>query len=419
MDSVIDKNKFVRVEGTTFILDGKPYRFIGNNFWHAAYLGANLVPGGKERLVRELDQLKKSGITNLRIMASSEESEMIMSVTPAFQVSPGVYNEKLFIGLDFVLDEMSKRNMKAVLVLNNYWQWSGGMAQYVSWSSGANIIDPDLTGRFWEFMHLSGSFYDDKKAMTMFNNYIIYITERINTINGVAYANDPSIMAWELANEPRPHPKAAEDSILFANYYNWIDSTAKLIHSLAPFQLVTTGNEGRMGSLYKGEYYINTHSFSSIDYATFHIWPKNWRWYDAKTPDSTYSHTISKTFGYIGEHIAYARAMNKPIVLEEFGFERDSGFFARPVPVKLRDHYYDTVFNAIYDSAMADTPLVGANFWTWGGEGKAVNDKNEWKPGTDFTGDPPQEAQGLNSIFSSDSSTLNIIKKYAVNLSGL
>jgi mannan endo-1,4-beta-mannosidase len=36
-----------------------------------------------------------------------------------------------------------------------------------------------------------------------------------------------------------------------------------------------------------------------------------------------------------------------------------------------------------------------------------------WKPGDPFTGDPPQEAQGLFSVFDRDTSTLQIISEHA------
>jgi mannan endo-1,4-beta-mannosidase len=36
-----------------------------------------------------------------------------------------------------------------------------------------------------------------------------------------------------------------------------------------------------------------------------------------------------------------------------------------------------------------------------------------WKAGDPFTGDPPQEAQGLFSVFDSDASTLGIVADHA------
>ncbi len=120
---------FVKTEGTHFTLRGQPYYYIGANFWYDAYLGAEADYGGRERLTRELDRLHDLGVDNLRIAASSEESVFSKPLSPPFQYKHGTYNDTLFRGLDFLLVEMGKRDMKAVLFLNNYWDWTGGMAQ--------------------------------------------------------------------------------------------------------------------------------------------------------------------------------------------------------------------------------------------------------------------------------------------------
>ena len=54
---------------------------------------------------------------------------------------------------------------------------------------------------------------------------------RENKFTGDYYYEDPAIMSWELANEPRPgRSKNTIDSISY--FYNWIDTTAKFIHKL-------------------------------------------------------------------------------------------------------------------------------------------------------------------------------------------
>lgn len=49
---------------------------------------------------------------------------------------PGTYNLDVLDGLDFLLAEMGKRGMRATVVMNNEWAWSGGLVQYVMWARG-------------------------------------------------------------------------------------------------------------------------------------------------------------------------------------------------------------------------------------------------------------------------------------------
>ena len=44
---------------------------------------------------------------------------------------------------------------------------------------------------------------------------------------------------------------------------------------------------------------------------------------------------------------------------------------------------------------------------------------SSWKMGDDFTGDPPSEAQGANSIFDTDISTLEVLRRHATALGQL
>src|SRR5262249_38524765 len=127
---------FVKVKGRHFELDGRPYYFEGANLWYGMYLGSRGATGDRARLTKQLDQLASLGVLNLRVLAISESSKFKRAVTPAVMQSPGKIDETLWQGLDYLLDEMAKREMKAVLCLNNFWQWSGGMSQYVAWYNG-------------------------------------------------------------------------------------------------------------------------------------------------------------------------------------------------------------------------------------------------------------------------------------------
>ena len=63
---------FVSVENGHFVRDGKPYYYVGTNFWYGAILGSEGQGGNRERLVRELDEMKRMGIDNLRILVGSD-----------------------------------------------------------------------------------------------------------------------------------------------------------------------------------------------------------------------------------------------------------------------------------------------------------------------------------------------------------
>ena len=63
----------------------------------------------------------------------------------------------------------------------------------------------------------------------------------------------------------------------------------------------------------------------------------------------------------------------------------------------------------VADNAESGGNFAGCNFWGWGGY---ANPRHEqWKIGDDYCGDPAQEAQGLNSVFISDKSTLKVVRQ--------
>ena len=86
--------QFVRREGTRFTIGGATYRFAGANMWYAAYLGADAPYGNRDRLRRELDRLRDLGVTNIRVLASSEQSPLRGAISPSFRDSGTTYSEK-------------------------------------------------------------------------------------------------------------------------------------------------------------------------------------------------------------------------------------------------------------------------------------------------------------------------------------
>ena len=401
---------FIHTNGAHFIKNGQPHYFMGTNFWY----GMNIASADKERLIRELDHLQSLGINNLRIMAASEGPDTEpWRMVPALQVEAGVYNDSLLIGLDYLLVELSKRNMYAVLCLNNMWPWSGGFAQYMNWVTGKPIPYPPPAegGKWLKYLKFSAQFFNNKKAKALYDSHVQHIVNRRNSISGVLYKDDPTIFSWQLANEPRPILNSWK-------YRRWIRNTAGLIKSLDKNHMVSIGSEGNafvpLSRKFKKEQAIK-----DIDYTTMHIWIQNWGWYDPKNAESTFSPSIERAKKYILRHVKIAEKLNKPLILEEFGIARDQESYEVDSPITYRNQFYDEIFSFITQLAQQNTCIAGCNFWAWSGEGRPRVPKAVWKAGDDFTGDPPFEYQGWYSIYNTDISTLEIIKKYATELSGI
>ena len=403
---------FVRREGMALTLDGRPYRFVGANLWYAAWIA------GQPRLRRELDALKGLGVANLRIAASAELSPLRNSVRPAFRDETGAYDERLLTGLDHAVAEIGRRGLKAVLYLTNFWEWSGGMATWLLWTNGGRYIDMNDPAHPWPaFPDFVAGFYRSPEAVALYHDHVRRIVGRVNSVTGTAYADDPAIMAWQLANEPRPGGSDAVADRSLADFHNWIGSTARLIKSIDPNHLVSTGGEGLKGSMEREDLALSSQAFADIDYTTAHLWPGNWSWLDRSDMAGTHARAMAQSAEYIARHVALARRLDKPLVLEEFGYPRDGDRYSPDVLTTMRDGFYGMIHDAVLTSAREAGPLVGSNFWAWNGEGRAAHADARFRAGGDaFLGDPPHEPQGWYGVFDSDASTLERIRTHAAAL---
>lgn len=395
---------FVRVVNGQFLRNDTPYYYIGANFWYGAILGSEGEGGNRERLHRELDYLKSIGVDNLRVLVGSDGNCGTLSkVEPTLQVSPGVYNDTILAGLDYLLFEMGKREMVAVLYLNNSWEWSGGYSMYLQWAGYGKAPVPAIDG--WSaYMSYVKQFQQSDSAKTLFANYVKDIVTRVNRYTKTHYADDPTIMSWQIANEPRAF--ADENKELFAA---WISDIAALIKSLDKNHLVSTGSEGIKGCEQDIALYETIHADANIDYMNIHIWPYNWGWVPKDSLQEKVAGVKDKTKQYIDDHLIIARKYRKPLVLEEFGYPRDGFQFSKSSSTQFRDSYYKYIFDLIADASASGHLLAGCNFWAWGGFANPSSDHVFWQKGDDYTGDPAQEEQGLNSVFAMDA-TVDIIK---------
>ena len=399
------EHSFIKVNADgQFVRDGKPYYFVGANFWYGAILGSEGEGGNRERLHKELDFLKSIGINNLRVLVGADgENGIKTRVEPSLQVAPGVYNDTILAGLDYFMNELRERDMTAVLYLNNSWEWSGGYSVYLQWSGHGDVVVPAVDG--WPaYMEYVKQFPQSDSAKALFANHVNYIVSRTNRYNQIKYVDDPTIMSWQIGNEPRAF--SDENKEPFAR---WMADVAAQIKSLDPNHMVSSGSEGSWGCEMDMNLYEKIHADPNINYLNIHIWPYNWSWVKADSLKELLPRAKENTKKYIDDHMVIARKYSKPIVLEEFGFPRDGFSFSKEAPTTARDEYYRYVFDLIRQDRESGGLFAGCNFWAWGGFAGQNPDHVFWEKGDDYTGDPAQEQQGLNSVFATDS-TIEIIK---------
>ena len=399
------EHSFIKVNADgQFVRDGKPYYFVGANFWNGAILGSEGEGGNRERLHKELDFLKSIGINNLRVLVGADgENGIKTRVEPSLQVAPGVYNDTILAGLDYFMNELRERDMTAVLYLNNSWEWSGGYSVYLQWSGHGDAVVPAVDG--WPaYMEYVKQFPKSDSAKALFANHVNYIVSRTNRYNQIKYVDDPTIMSWQIGNEPRAF--SDENKEPFAR---WMADVAAQIKSLDPNHMVSSGSEGAWGCEMDMNLFEKIHADPNINYLNIHIWPYNWGWVKADSLTELLPRAKENTKKYIDDHMVIARKYSKPIVLEEFGFPRDGFGFSKEAPTTARDEYYRYVFDLIRQDRESGGLFAGCNFWAWGGFAGQNPDHVFWEKGDDYTGDPAQEQQGLNSVFATDS-TIEIIK---------
>lgn len=401
-----ETNPYVRVENGQFMRGDSSYYYVGTNFWYGAILASEGQGGDRERLSRELDELQKVGINNLRILVGAQGSDDEPArVRPALQPEAGVYNDTILAGLDYLMMELGKRNMLAVLYLNNSWEWSGGYSIYLQWAGMGKA--PVLFSDGWDkFQPYVKEFTRNDSAQALFAKHVDFIVNRTNRYTGVKYTEDPALMSWQIGNEPR-----AFDQDTKQPFAAWLAKVSKQIKSLDKNHMVSIGSEGIWGCENDSALCAQIHADENVDYITCHLWPYNWSWAHKETIKEDVQVSCENTKAYIAKHTAMGKAMNKPVVLEEFGYPRDNFAFEPGSPTEARDAFYKYVFNLIVEDSQNGGPFAGCNFWAWGGLAEPSKEHAPyWQPWDQFTGDPTQEEQGLNSVFVKDQSTLKIIQ---------
>jgi mannan endo-1,4-beta-mannosidase len=292
----------------TFEVSGEPLCFVGTNNYYLTYKPKQMVDG-------VLESARAMGVKVVRLWAFIDRGSLDGSVPSIdgdgtkdghyFQAwdpaqRHAVYNDgpNGLETLDYALAKASSLDLKVVLVLTNNWRDFGGMDQYLAWYGVSAHQD----------------FYTDPAIKQAYKDWVSHLVSRVNVITQRAYRDDPTIFAWELANEPRA-ASGTPSSVI----NDWAFEMSSYLKSIDAQHLVAVGDEGffeQPGSRAHWTYHADNgvdhralSALPSVDYGTFHMYPDTW------------GTGFAWPERWIDDHLRVARELGKPTVLEEYGLK--------------------------------------------------------------------------------------------------
>lgn len=351
-------SSFVQIHNSNFVVDGNIMHFAGTN----AYYLPNYEKLNSAVVDRALDLFQDTGINVIRMWGFYDGYDCGYSrhdpSENVIQTSPGVYSESALVDLDNVIAKGKERGIGFIIPFINYWDELGGICQYNTWAGASN---PSTNMSF---------FLSNSDTQQWFRDYVTMLLNRVNTVTGIAYKDEPAIVAWQIMNEGRN--SGADPTIL----RDWYQEMAQYIKSIDSNHLVSTGEEGfdeGTPSVYSvGEYsntyvlranegtsYVLNTAIPEIDFGSAHWYPSEFGFGSTINDD-----LLRAQRAWLDDHKAIAESHGKPFIIGEFGLPA------------WGDERVSSMYNALYEHAESinlDGNLLwqlvadGTKCWEFGG----------------------------------------------------
>jgi hypothetical protein len=184
---------FISRDGSNLLDGKKPFRFVSVNIPNYFILEDRAgIHGKKWHRVTAFEQ--RDAARTVRRMGGQVFRSYTFAVDGGRNLSDKLahiyadeygrirYNEELFRDVDRGLAIAAEEGVRVIIPLVDNWAWFGGFAE---WAALSGVKD----------------FWNDPKARSEFKKFLGWLLKRKNTVTGVMYRDDPTIMAWELGNE--------------------------------------------------------------------------------------------------------------------------------------------------------------------------------------------------------------------------
>ncbi|MFC6888233.1 hypothetical protein [Halorubrum trueperi] len=336
------------MSGTQFSVDARTWYFNG-----AQYSTFYAVDDDSVR-TELLEKANRLNINLLRTHGGCAGQGPANRIVGPYTLQPesGELNESAFKLLDRAIAQSKEYGIRWILWLANNWRTTGnGAAQYVEWATGDPIPDggslkPGSPASTKEYREYHDRFYTNEKAKELYKNYVRKVLTRTNTVTGVEYRNDPSIVLWELLNEGQALAKNR------SAYHDWIEEMAAYVSDIAPQQLVGSGGLGTYNEIPEWTTesdadwfpsgtamdYVTVNNIDEIDACSFHTYP-----------DSHQGHwglTTEETKRWIRGHIKDAHEqVGKPAYNGEWGYAVQRNNDQQQTSLETRNTLYEKYYN--------------------------------------------------------------------------
>jgi mannan endo-1,4-beta-mannosidase len=323
---------FVYTSGGRFMLDGRPFRFVGAN------VAVMYREEDRSRMPETLRQAARTGMKVVRVWAFGEGGPNDVQPigdfndwprTHAFRNKPHEWNEAEFVFLDQVLAEAARNDVRVQLCLVNWWRDTGGVTQYLRWAGIQGGDDNNFP--FGINNEKAMLFYTNETVRQLYREHLNKIATRRNTVTGLLYRDDPTIFGYELMNEAQCVTGRWEERRA------WIAEMSAFLKSLDPDHLIAPGDWGYRSAAERREW-LKDHTASTIDYCDVHNYPRDDHDLMVESPAALNE--------FIQNRVAAAYSIKKPLVFGEFGMSTD-GFKGVSQIDWYRAYFEETARNGV------------------------------------------------------------------------
>jgi mannan endo-1,4-beta-mannosidase len=308
------KPGFVQIRGGRFVVDGRPFRFAGAN------VAVMFRDEDRARMPETLRQAAQAGMKVVRVWAFGEGGpEDVKPIsdfndwprTFFFRKAPDQWNENAFVELDRTLAEAARNNLRVQVCLTNWWRDTGGVTQYLRWAGINDAADDKYP--FGINKERAMLFYTNETTRRLYREHVHRIATRRNTVTGILYREDPTILGYELMNE------AQSLTMRWAERRAWFNEMSAYLKSLDPDHLITPGDWGYRSAAERREW-LADHLLPHIDYCDVHNYPRD--------DHDSFVDSPKALREFIANRVAAAYSLRKPLVFGEFGMgvEGQNGF---------------------------------------------------------------------------------------------